>query len=211
MEFLIVFLFAVAVSADGFVVGLAYGVRNIKIPFASLIVIAMASALAVTISMLFGMGIASLLSPQVAASVGAVILIIMGIYFLFQGVKDRINSLDEDEQKLLLEFNIKPLGIIVHILKEPSTADFDDSGVISAKEAFFLGVALALDAFGAGIGAAMTGFNVILTATCVGILKFLLVNGGLFLGKLMINEKIKIVSSILPGLILIILGIIGLN
>ena len=57
MEFLVVVMFALAVSADGFVVGLSYGLNKIRIPVLSLVVIAFASCLAVTASMLVGQGL----------------------------------------------------------------------------------------------------------------------------------------------------------
>ena len=58
-------------------------------------------------------------------------------------------------KKLLFNWEIRSLGVVIHILKKPTRADFDRSGIITGLEALFLGVALSLDAFGAGIGAAM--------------------------------------------------------
>ena len=54
MELISSILFGLAVSADGFAAGMAYGVKKIKIPIFSLLVIALASALAVSISMFCG-------------------------------------------------------------------------------------------------------------------------------------------------------------
>ena len=47
MNYLTIALFALAVSADGFAVGIAYGIAKIRIPVFSLLVISLASALAV--------------------------------------------------------------------------------------------------------------------------------------------------------------------
>ena len=106
---------------------------------------------------------------------------------------------------------IKPLGIIIQILKEPSTADFDSSGVIGFKEAFFLGLALAVGAFGAGIGIAMAGYSILFTAVSVGVLKFLLVSTGLLMGTYFIkSERWQYFASVLTGLILLALGFIEL-
>lgn len=201
-------LFALAVSIDGFMVGLAYGTRRIHIPIISLAIISIASALAVAISMLCGKGLTYLIPESWNSLIGAIILIIIGIYFLLGAGKDKIESLPANEEGSLITFSIRPLGIIVQILKEPAKADFDGSGVISTREAFFLGLALALDALGAGIALAMSGFNILLTTLAVGLLKFILVNSGLYLGKFVVNTKFKIVSALLPGLIFIILGLI---
>lgn len=200
-------LFALAVSADGFMVGLAYGVKNIKIPMLSLIVISLASALAVTVSMICGKAISILLTSQLATLLGAVVLITIGIIFVMQYCREKINAIACDTESPLISLNVKPLGIIVHILKEPSSADFDCSGEISAREAFFLGIALAMDAFGAGIGIAMAGFHILLTAICVGVLKFILVNAGLMLGKVIEGQRLKSYSALVTGFILVLIGI----
>lgn len=210
MDYLTIALFALAVSADGFAVGMAYGISKIRIPFFSLLVISLASALAVSLSMLCGKGLAELLSPRLSSYVGAVIILSLGVYFLLTAGKNKIDSLRNDQEKPLLAFSIKPLGIIVQILKQPSRADFDCSGEISTSEAFFLGLALAMDALGAGIGIAMTGSNILYTAVCVGMLKFILVNSGIFLGSKINATELKAVTALVPGLIFVAIGIIEL-
>lgn len=207
MDYLTIALFALAVSADGFAVGMAYGIGKIRIPFFSLLVISLASALAVSLSMLCGKGLAELLSPQMSSYVGAIIILGLGIYFLLTAGKEKINSLENSQEEPLLAFSIKPLGIIVQILKQPSRADFDCSGEISTGEAFFLGLALAMDALGAGIGIAMTGSNIFYTALCVGMLKFILVNSGIFLGSKINATELKAVTALVPGLVFVAIGI----
>ena len=200
-------LFSLAVSADGFMVGLAYGIKKIKIPLLSLIVISLASASAVTVSMICGKGLSLLLSPELASMAGAIMIIVIGIFFFMQFCREKISHIACAEDDPLLSLNIKPLGIIVHILKEPSSADFDCSGEISLREAFFLGIALAMDAFGAGIGVAMAGFHILFTAICVGMLKFILVNSGLMLGRVINGQRLKSYSALATGCILVLIGI----
>jgi len=202
-----VFMFALAVSTDGFMVGVAYGIRKIRMPILSMLIILMASSVAVTIAMFFGKGLTYVLNPAVASRLGAAILIIIGIYYMFQAGWEKLCSKHVGDGVPMLSLSLKSLGIIVQILKEPSAADLDSSGEISPREAFFLGSALAVDAFGAGIGLAMTGFNIWLTAINVGVLQFILINIGLTVGKIMENERLKNISSLLAGIILAILGI----
>ncbi len=207
MEYLVVLLFAMAVSADGFMVGIAYGIRKIKIPFTSLVLICIASATAVTVSMLVGKGLGSLLNPVVASRLGAITIMLIGVFFLVQACRQKLDGLEVNGPDPLLSIKVKPLGIIIQILKEPSMADFDHSGEIGMREAVFLGLALAMDAFGAGIGMAMAGYNILFTALSVGLLKFILVNGGLMLGGRVKNERWQYLSSIVTGLILLGLGV----
>ena len=202
-----IFLFALAVSSDGFIVGMAYGVRKIRMPLVSLLVICAASASAVTVAMLFGKGLTCFLSPLAAARLGAITIIGIGGFFVLQSCRQKISGLEEDAEDPLLSFKIKPLGIIIQILKEPSRADFDSSGEISMQEAFFLGLALAMDAFGSGIGIAMAGYNILFTAISVGMLKFILVNSGLRLGRVIENERWQYLSSLLTGLIFLTIGV----
>lgn len=205
-----ILMLALAVSGDGFLVGVAYGVKKIKIPLISLLVIALASTTAVTVSMLCGKGLASVLSPEFASRTGAILLLIIGMYFILQACGEKINNLGNDNNEPIITIKVKPLGIIVQILKQPSSADMDCSGEISLHEAFFLGLALALDALGAGLGAAMAGFNILLTAICVGVLKFILLNSGIYLGRLMGNQRWLCLSSLLPGIILVTIGLVEL-
>jgi putative sporulation protein YtaF len=205
-----IIMLALAVSGDGFLAGIAYGVKKIKIPMVSLLVISLASTTAVTVSMLCGQGLAAILDPHIASQLGAVLLVIIGIYFLLQACGEKINALDNDYDKPLLTIKVNTLGIIVQILKKPATADMDCSGEISPREAFFLGLALALDALGAGFGAAMAGFSILLTAICVGVLKFILINSGISLGRVIRNQRWLSITSVLPGLILVTIGIVQL-
>jgi len=207
VELLSIILFALAVSSDGFIVGMTYGVRKIRMPISSLLIICIASASAVTVAMLFGKGLTCLLSPSAATHLGAITIIAIGVFFLLQSLRQKLGNVEVDGEDPILSLNVKPLGIIIQILKEPSSADFDRSGEIGLREAFFLGLALAMDAFGAGIGIAMAGYNILFTAISVGMLKFILVSSGLILGKKVENERWQYLSSVLTGLILMILGI----
>ena len=207
MELISSILFGLAVSADGFAAGMAYGVKKIKIPIFSLLVISLASALAVTISMLCGKGLAMSLSPELTSRLGASIILVLGCYFILQAGEDKISSIEAATDKPIISVCIKQLGNILQILNEPARADIDRSGIISAREAFFLGLALALDAMGAGIGVAMTGLNIFYTVLAVGVLKFIMVNLGLLIGAFFEQTCLKSFSAVISGLIFIIIGI----
>ena len=88
MEFIVMVMFAVAISADGFMVGLSYGLNKIRIPLTSLLVIALASCIAVTTSMLVGQGLLIYLQPRGAAN--QVMTLIDG--YKITGDKDYLNT-----------------------------------------------------------------------------------------------------------------------
>ncbi len=213
LEFLSMILFAFAVSLDGFGAGVAYGMRQIRIPLTSLLVICLASAVAISLSMFFGHFLGSFFSPVWAERIGSIILIAMGIWIIIQALQTQRSKtgkreLADSASEQIMIISIKMLGIVIQVLKQPEKADMDDSGVINAREAVILGFALAMDALGAGFGAAMTGFTPILTPIVVGIFKFLLVSLGLYIGASKINGKLGQRVAFLPGLVLILLGIL---
>lgn len=212
-------LLAFAVSLDGFGVGIAYGIRKIKIPVLSILIIALCSGLIILLSMMVGVTMSGWLSPHGASMIGAGILIAIGSWALYRFVTNgeadtpatssASGSTDgaPPERIAVLTLELRLFGIMIQILRTPSVADVDRSGAISAGEAFLLGAALSLDAFGAGIGAALVGFQPPLTASLIA------ASGGLFLwlgtsvGFWASGIRWIRPLSMLPGIILIVMGI----
>ncbi len=201
MQIVSIVLLALAVSVDGLAAGISLGMRRIEIPLWSLLIISLTSGLAIFSSMVLGRLIAMAFSLVMAHILGAVILLILGLWVLLQGLAS-----EERAEGILFQFRIPLLGLIIRVMKEPGRADLDDSGRINNREAYLLGFALAMDAAGAGLGASLLGFNIYLIPFLVALVKFIL----LFLGS-RIGEGFKDLLSlrgqkILPGLILILLG-----
>lgn len=235
-------LLAFAVSLDGFGVGITYGVRKIKIPFLSILIISICSGLVILLSMRAGVALSGWMSPHAASVVGAVILIGIGIGALVQFVRggerrfsDGYGDGEHDEAGSRLSpnrnrdaadeafvagtFRTGPEvklelklfgGFMIQILRTPSAADLDRSGTISAGEAFLLGTALSLDALGAGIGAAMVGFQSVPTALLIAAASGALLWSGTRFGFRVSGWRWVRQLSMLPGLILIAMGIFKL-
>src|SRR5690606_18851213 len=154
-------LLALSVSLDGFGAGVAYGLCRIRIPALSVLIIAGCSALAVALGMSAGRILGGYLVPRAASAAGAAILIGIGCWSLYQCLRgggrddERFgdtsgtagetggDSFENPHSRVrLLRLEIRPLGLIVHIMRSPSAADADRSGVISPGEAVWLGAAL---------------------------------------------------------------------
>ncbi len=206
VEILSLLLLAFAVSLDSFGVGLTYGLRKMKLPFKSLLFIAFFSAISILLAMTIGHLLQTLLTPRVAESIGGIILIVIGSWALFQTYRPAKRDIKTKDDQVILNFEIKVLGIVIKILRKPVVADFDDSGTISGREAVFLGIALSLDAFGAGIGAALIGFSPILMAMSVAIMSAVCVTLGMKSGYIFADSKIINKFSFIPGLLLILIG-----
>lgn len=217
MELLVIALFALALNLDSFGAGVAYGARKIKVPFTSLLIISLISVAAISISMFTGRIFANFLTPAAAHNAGGILLLCIGVWVLFQSYRSENlprgteTGKTAEEQPKIVEIRIRPLGLVVQILREPARADLDQSGVITAGEAVILGVALAMDAFGAGFAASMLGFSIGLTALVVGIGHFCLTYLGIAAGRLFAKCRLGRQLIALPGCLLILLGILKIR
>ncbi|MFP4974378.1 manganese efflux pump [Paenibacillus sp. CN-4] len=321
-------LLALALSLDSFGVGITYGLRKLRIPLLSILIISLCSGVVIGISMQAGVLLAEWVSPDAASVVGAVILVVMGcwsfIQLLIQKEKEkehppgppelrvaaavsrtaegaggrrsqtvRVRSeaagklrlaadrgtrtlpglspsrflqpdappsralppkerpsrtqpsraaagawglsapasplppsgslpspalsagadsarLDAAEPKRVYSLELRRIGVVIQILRTPSSADLDASGSISPLEAVVLGAALSLDAFGAGLGAALLGFHPGATSLLIALFSgsFLVLGmktGFRFAGSVWMKN-----AAALPALLLIIMGIMKL-
>ncbi|MCJ8009904.1 sporulation membrane protein YtaF [Lederbergia wuyishanensis] len=202
-------LLAMAISLDSFSTGLAYGLRKMKIPLKSILIIASCTAVSLGLAMFAGQLILNMLSPTMASRIGGTILIVIGAWVVYQFFKTEKEPTLVHE-KIVLNWEIKSLGIVINILKKPTRADFDGSGTITGLEALILGTALSLDAFGAGIGAAMLGFSPILLAGLAAFMSYIFLICGLQLGRLFSHLNWVQKFAFIPGLLLILIGILKL-
>jgi len=206
MGWFALFLLVVAVSLDSFGVGFTYGLRKMKIPFRSIVIISTCSAIVLLAAMGIGTLIEAWIAPHLAERFGGLILVFIGLWVLFQTLRSKQPDHANKREKTLINFEIKSLGIVIQVLEKPMVADFDDSGTITGIEAIVLGLALSLDAFGAGIGAALIGYSPFITAVSVACMSSLFVLIGMKFGYLCSKLKWIEKLSILPACLLIILG-----
>lgn len=210
MELFYILILGIAISFDGFFVGLTYSLRQIEICRTSLLLISGISGLSILITILCGKFIASFLTAELTEYLGGAILVLVGLWVLIQNFRQNFMEGKRhpalEHEVVLISFKIPWLGIVIQILREPVTADFDRSGTINIREAFFLGIALALDAVGAGLGAGLAGAHPVTTPAIVFLFKFLFLSSGSYLGQRIQNYSLLGFSA-LPGFLLISLGI----
>lgn len=199
----------IAVSLDGLGVGIAYGMRKIRISFLALFVIMLCSGVIVLTSMFLGHFLRLFISPTVTSMLGSFILIALGLFVLCTLLRTstkesyHVNENDKYKQK----------GKISHfkaVILDPHHADKDESGSISATEAVVLGTALALDAFGAGLGAAMLGYSPIVTSVLIASMSGVFVFTGINIGYFLSKSKVLTKLTFLPPVLLICIGIYNL-
>lgn len=216
MTLLTIIIFALALNMDALATGVAYGIRKIKIPLSSLLIISSMSMLSIIVSMALGQALAHFLSESFAHKLGGCILVAIGIWLLAQAWREHTpndvlpEGIATPTKQQLMQIRIRALGLVIQVLREPSKADLDQSGIISPKEALLLGIALAMDSFGAGFAVSMMGFEPLLTALVVGVGHIVLTYLGLLMGNGFAATRMGQKMAVLPGFILITLGLFKL-
>src|SRR5699024_11873303 len=76
------FFLVIAVSLDGFGVGIAYGMRRIHVPIPALLIIMCCSGVIVLTSMTIGSMLTTFISVNTAKVIGGFILICIGLFCL---------------------------------------------------------------------------------------------------------------------------------
>lgn len=199
------FFLVIAVSLDGFGVGVTYGMRKIRVPLLALLIIMLCSGIIVLLAMTTGNVLRSFISPDSAQVLGGIILILLGSFSLYNIIRPKQESSASMENSKGNKQNI-----FTTILTTPDKADLDKSGIISPNEAVLLGAALALDAFGAGIGASMLGYSPVITAVLIAFMSGLFVFLGIQTGMLLAKNKYMQRLTYVPPILLIALGMFNI-
>ncbi|MGL4655428.1 MAG: sporulation membrane protein YtaF [Sarcina sp.] len=201
MTLIPIILFVLSASLDTFVVSLAYGVKNIRIGFLSNLVIAFISALGTFISMLFGSMLINIIPIKSANLLGALVLLILGVYFILDYRKTKNAHTPEC---LCSDGNSCPRAM----LKFPEIADTDKSGSIELKESVALSLALTLNNFALGLAASITGLDISLTTIITFIFSIILIPLGIYISKRFLNKFIVEKGSLISGIIILFLALI---
>jgi putative sporulation protein YtaF len=211
-------ILSIAVSLDSFGVGVTYGMRRITIGLNALAVITLCTAITLLLAMGLGNAVSHLLPLQWAERLGGLILLGIGGTAVWNNFRSRRQQSQprrsprpqtpKKQTAPSFPFNWKPLRVILDIWESPLAADFDESGSISNLEAIALGFSVSLDSFLAGIGAALMGHSVWLTTVIIASMSGLLIYLGLQIGIVLSHNRLLNRLSYLPGILLIMLGIL---
>ncbi len=121
-----IFFLSAAVSVDAFAACFSLGLRRVKIPLISVLILSCISTLFLSLSLFAGTALSSLLPVELTKKLSFLLLFILGLSKLFERCDETADKANKNHDNLL-----------------------------SSKEAFFLGFALSLDCLAAGLGAGM--------------------------------------------------------
>jgi putative sporulation protein YtaF len=190
-DWVIVITLGIASNLDNAGVGVAYGIRNIRIPVLQNFIIALISLAATLFGGFFGRWISLWLTPFMGSLVGAVVIIAVGVWVLLQPF------LKTDGGS----------NVISRILRNPEAADLNKDKEIGIGESIILGIALAMNALVGGFDAGISKISVLATTIAVGVCSFVLLGAAEYLGRSYAAEKLGSRASMLAGVLLILIGI----
>lgn len=167
MEIVSSVLLCLGLSADSFSMGLNYGLRGIRVPFSSRIIISLISVLNLFLALALGKLILCFVDENFAKAVGCILLFALGIFVICQG-----------------------------FLKKNISGDFDNNRKITWAEALYVGVALSVDSFGAGICFGVSGSGFFFLPICSGLCQLFLMQLGNIFGK-KIKDRSKLSKRLL--------------
>ena len=207
MHFVEVILLSAAISVDALGAGLTYGLRRIEVPACAALLVAFTSLVGAAVSTLVGSTAGGWLTPLVAERIAGFILVAMGLWIGWEGIRDRRRNNVASGADLLLSLRVRPLGVMIQVMRCPEIADVDRSGQLGAGEAVLLGSALALDTFGTGLAAGLGGASWIIVALAVGMMTLGGFAGGIAVGRRVPEGWGGVWLSITPGVILTFMGL----
>lgn len=185
MIFMTAFLLSFSSCLDSMVVGIAYGMRRIKIGIVSNLIIACLTTVGTFLSMLFGKQLATILPSVMANYIGATVLFLFGLSFVIHGLTKKTD------------------GMTAFALK----SDVDKSGDIGKRESVVLALGLTINNIVVGIAASFASVNIILASLFTLIFSIGSLYLGLYLGKNFIGKVLGKYATLIAGVVLIVLGI----
>jgi len=187
-------LFSLSSNLDNVVVGMAYGIKKIKIGIIENIIIAVITSTGTFLSMSIGEYISKFLPHFVSNALGAGAIIILGVYFVIQSVIKLIYNTKSKELADMIEYAEK--------------SDLDSSGDINMKEALLVALGLTFNNLDTGVAASITGVSIQFTVIATFIVSIVTIIFGEALGNHVLGKFLGEYAPLISGIMLIILGII---
>lgn len=136
MHWITIILIGIAANLDNLGIGLAYGVKQVKIPILSNAVIAVMSMIVTYIAVTAGSTVVAYISPHTANLLGSLLLCIIGLWTLMS------NNFSKQQ-----------------IAGNPELFDEDKNLVISTREAMALGFVLSANCLAGALLLGQTAFR----------------------------------------------------
>jgi putative Mn2+ efflux pump MntP len=216
------FLIALAIAAnlDNLGVGIAYGLRRRYISAPSNVLIALLAVALTFISMMFGSWVAQKISVQAANSLGAVILMGIGIWVFFETAIEatwtpiyrwfwqRLLQMLTRLFPLLIQIWVNRKHRQVDLLRRQGSIELrHQPRFIGLKETLILGISLSLNAMAEGFGASLSGYHPLFVSFAIGGVSYITIDTGQKVAKTYTSRWVGPFAQKLAGLLLILIGV----
>jgi putative sporulation protein YtaF len=159
--------------------------------------------------MLCATTIGRVIDLQAAVSIGAVMLIALGVVSLLHEYLVGATPQECGDGRCKPRHITFSFGkLIIRIMAKPEAADMDDSKSISVYEALFLGLALGVDNMVATFAAGLMGLLPLYTPVLMGLIQMAFITSGIWFSRLAFMENLAKRFPYLPGAVLIMLGLL---
>lgn len=232
MHLLSELLLSLSSNVDNLAVGLAYGIKKLRINLLTNLFIAFISAIGTFLSISVGTVIGNYLPADVANFLGSAVLVAIGIWGIQATLKrerhkrKRLARLRQEMQvpiaagiypdsttavnsEMHEEFSkemIREFSYETYI-ENPAKADTDRSGSIDIREAVALAFGLSLNNLSSGIGAGISALDAIATTVLTFSFSVLGIIGGYILGRRFTARLSGLKAGIISGLFMLVVGI----
>ena len=212
-KLIILFVIALAANLDNLGIGTAYGLANRRISRGSNLIIALLAIGLTYVSMAFGSVLVLLLPGWVANLVGALLIILVGLWLYWEVPLMRLRSqfysrLRQCWRSLSPKTTAKTAPVSTRTRQQVQNHTLPIGRQrVDLKETFVLGVSLALNAMAGGLGASLSGHNPFITSVAVGLLSYLTLEIGQAIAGSSLSKRLGPLAPKVAGLVLIAIGI----
>ncbi len=84
IQIFLALLFSISANIDNIAIGLSYGIKKIHISYYQKLIISLVTSLVTLLSMIFGNILTNIINTNITSYIGAICLIIIGIYSYFK-------------------------------------------------------------------------------------------------------------------------------
>ncbi|MGE5456300.1 MAG: manganese efflux pump [Ignavibacteriales bacterium] len=190
-----VILLSLSMCLDNLVIGIAYGIKKIKINTIDNIIIASITTLGTLIVMILGMYLKLILPTLITKLLGTIIIIALGLIFIIQNIIEIIKNHN---------------GNINKIIDYAEKTDLNKSGDIDKKEAILIALGLMINNLGIGVVASVAGISIYLTVVFTFIVSIITVKVGVLMGSYFFGNFFGKYATLIGGILLVILGLLNI-
>lgn len=184
---IIIIFIGLASSLDNFAVGLSYGTQGKRITRSANAWIALAAIFISLVALIAGRLIGFTIPASLTGLCGGLVILLIGIWSLIESFKHRHQS--------------------SKTIPEAERVDRDHNNLITSREVVWLSFALSFNALGTAFGAGVGGMDPLSVSLFIGLLSYLSIASGQWMGLKSIRTRLGSVSEVAASILLIAIGL----